>query len=63
MTATDSATAMMQRRDDEYYARSRAGYGVTTGERDAAALQRYAAKRSKETRRALFGEGLTDGGA
>lgn len=43
-----------QRTDRHYYAIARAGHDCTTGETDQGALQRYAAKRSRRTRQALF---------
>lgn len=43
-----------QRLDDWYYFVARRGYDCSTGERDEANLQRYAAKRSRMTRKRLF---------
>lgn len=48
--------AESQRLDKHYYAVARSGYDATTGERDVAALSRYAARRSSQTRKRLFNE-------
>lgn len=46
--------AFMQHRDADYYARASAGYDCTTGERDKGVLQKFAARKSQDTRQALF---------
>jgi hypothetical protein len=53
-TAFLLSASMTQRSDAHYYDMARFGYDCTTGERDKAALQRFAAKRSQQTREKLF---------
>lgn len=53
-TTEERAVAEGQRADAHYYAVARRGYDSTTGENDPASLQRYAAKRSRQTRQRLF---------
>lgn len=43
-----------QRLDKHYYDVARSGYDCSTGETDMAALQRYAARRSRPTRERLL---------
>ena len=52
---TDLQVAESQRLDRWYAAIAAAGYDATTVETDKAALQRYAARRSRTTRERLFG--------
>ena len=51
---TKSAIVEAQRLDRHYYAVADRGYDFTTGEKDKAALQRYAARRSRQTRERLL---------
>ncbi|MDX3929112.1 MAG: hypothetical protein QHC90_25340 [Shinella sp.] len=54
MSYEPSRIAEGQRTDEYYYLVASRGFDVMTGETDAAALQRYAAKRSRQTRDRLF---------